>query len=92
MLSVTPQSPHFDNPEHAVSAARAANDLYADIVARHPDRFSAFAALPLPHLDAALTEMSRGLDDLGMAGVAVTTDILGRSLADPLFEAALLGR
>ncbi|APA99230.1 amidohydrolase family protein [Nocardia seriolae] len=92
VLSVTPQSPHFDNPEHAVSAARAANDLYADIVARHPDRFSAFAALPLPHLDAALTEMSRGLDDLGMAGVAVTTDILGRSLADPLFEAALLGR
>ncbi|UGT42631.1 amidohydrolase [Nocardia yamanashiensis] len=85
VLSVTPQSPHFDNPDHAGHAARVANDFYADIVQRHPARFSAFAALPLPHLDAALTEMARGLDDLGMAGVAVTTDILGRSLADPLF-------
>ena len=31
-------------------------------------RFAAFAALPLPHMDAALKELARGLDDLGMAG------------------------
>ncbi|MEV6072212.1 amidohydrolase family protein [Nocardia sp. NPDC052001] len=85
VLSVTPQSPHFTHHDHAVDAARLVNDQYADIVARHPDRFSAFVALPLPHIDAALKEMTRGLDDLGMAGVAVTTDILGRSLADPHF-------
>lgn len=85
VLSVTPQSPHFENADHAVHAARVANDLYADIVRQRSSRFSAFVALPLPHIDAALAEMARGLDDLGMAGVAVTTDILGRSLADPHF-------
>ncbi|AYF79218.1 amidohydrolase [Nocardia yunnanensis] len=85
VLSITPQSPHFARREHAVHAARLANDQYAELVGRHPDRFSAFAALPLPHLDAALTEMARALDELGMAGVAVTTDILGHSLADDRF-------
>ncbi|WP_433236875.1 amidohydrolase family protein [Streptosporangium sp. CA-135522] len=85
ILSVSPQVPHFARLQDAVHAATFANDLYADVVTRWPQRFSAFAALPLPHIDAALAELARALDTLGMAGVAVTTDVLGRSLADPIF-------
>ncbi|MEU9024007.1 amidohydrolase family protein [Actinomadura sp. NPDC048394] len=85
ILSISPQVPHFEERAHAVHAAAYANDLYAGVVADHPDRFSAFAALPLPHVDAALTELARALDDLDMAGAAVTTDVLGASLADPAF-------
>jgi predicted TIM-barrel fold metal-dependent hydrolase len=85
ILSSTPQSPHFAEREHAVQAARFINDQYASVVRRWPDRFGAFASLPLPHLPESLDEMRRALDDLGMAGVAVTTSILGRSLADPEF-------
>ncbi|GAB2520768.1 amidohydrolase family protein [Nocardia heshunensis] len=85
VLSVSPQNPHFEDPAAAIHSARVANDLYAEVVSEWPERFSAFAALPLPHVDAALEELTRALDQLGMAGATVTTDILGRSLADPLF-------
>ncbi|WP_203881612.1 amidohydrolase family protein [Planotetraspora kaengkrachanensis] len=83
VLSVSPRVPHFADEAQAVRAARLANDLYAEVTGRHPERFSAFAALPLPHMDATLKELARGLDELGMVGAAVTTDVLGASLADP---------
>jgi predicted TIM-barrel fold metal-dependent hydrolase len=86
VLSVSPQLPYFEDETHAVEAARAINDLYADLVRRYPTRFAAFAAIPLPHIDAALVEMERALDQLHMVGVTVATSVLGRSLADPEFE------
>src|SRR5215470_14987253 len=39
ILDICPQAPHFDNKEHAVNAARKANDLYAEAVSRWPKRF-----------------------------------------------------
>ncbi|MFF4423125.1 amidohydrolase family protein [Streptomyces sp. NPDC001549] len=45
-----------------MAPARAANDAYAELVARFPGRFRAFAALPLPHVDATLREVTRALD------------------------------
>ncbi|MFJ9338482.1 amidohydrolase family protein [Streptomyces sp. NPDC101733] len=86
VLSVAPQSPHLAAEAEAVAVARAANDAYAELVARFPGRFRAFAALPLPHVDAALREVARAFDDLGAVGVGVTTTLLGRTLADPLFR------
>lgn len=86
VLSVTPVSPHLADEAAAVRAAQLVNDEYAGIVAKHPERFRAFAALPLPHVDASLKELTRALDDLGMVGAAVTTSVLGRGLGDPLFD------
>lgn len=90
VLSVPPRSPHFADEARAVEVARFANDQYADFVRRYPDRFAAFAALPLPHVDASLTELGRALDELDMLGASVTTDVLGTPLADvsltPLWE------
>lgn len=85
VLSVAPQSPHLIGEPDAVALAGAANESYAELVARFPRRFRAFAALPLPHVDAALREAVQALDDLGAVGVGVTTTVLGRTLADPLF-------
>jgi predicted TIM-barrel fold metal-dependent hydrolase len=86
VLSVSPQLPYFEDEIHAIEAARAINDLYADLVRRYPTRFAAFAAAPLPHIDAALAEIERALDQLHMVGVTVATSVLGRSPADPEFE------
>ncbi len=82
ILSASPQLPHFDEEAHAVRAARLVNDEYAAVTAAHPDRFRAFAALPLPHVDASLAELARAMDELGMLGATITTSILGRSPAD----------
>jgi aminocarboxymuconate-semialdehyde decarboxylase len=83
VLSVSPRAPHFVDQAQAVRAAQLTNDEYAEYVRRYPQRFSAFAALPLPHMDATLKELSRCLDALGMLGATVTTDVLGIPLSDP---------
>ncbi|WP_406424309.1 amidohydrolase family protein [Streptomyces sp. NBC_01589] len=85
VLSVAPQSPHLIGEPDAVALAGAANESYAELVARFPGRSRAFAALPLPHVAAALREVVHALDDLGAVGVGVTTTVLGRTLADPHF-------
>jgi len=82
VLSASPQLPHGLDQAAAIDAARYVNDQYADLVARHPGRFAAFASLPLPHLDASFAELGRALDDLGMVGAAMTTTILDQALVD----------
>ena len=79
-------APYFDDAAQAVEAARTVNDALAAMVAYAPDRLAAFASLPLPHVDAALAEMARCLDELGMAGVTLQCFCKDRSIADPLFE------
>jgi aminocarboxymuconate-semialdehyde decarboxylase len=89
VLSTT-TAPYLDEEAHAVEAARFLNDLHADIVRKHPTRFSAFTALPLPHVDASLTELKRGMDELGMIGVGIQCFCLNMSVADdhfiPIYE------
>lgn len=85
ILSICPQAPHFENKEHAVNAARKANDLYAEVVNRWPKKFKAFAAVPLPHVDEALKELDRALGELKMVGATINTFIGNRSIADPAF-------
>jgi predicted TIM-barrel fold metal-dependent hydrolase len=86
VLSVSSMFPYFERAADAAEAAIEANDLYAELVARHPNRFEAFAAMPLPHVDAALKEVERALDKLGMIGVTVGTSVTNRSTVDEAFE------
>jgi len=85
VLSVGALQPYFANADEATAAARLANDLYADICQRYGGRFSAFATVPLPRIDAALTELARAIDVLGMVGVNLGCSIAGRTLDDPAF-------
>ncbi|WP_006242412.1 amidohydrolase family protein [Mycolicibacterium tusciae] len=86
VLSAAPQLPYADDADLAVAAARYVNDEYAAVVSAHPDRFRAFAATPMPHVDAAITEMNRALDGLGMVGVTMNTSVLHRAITEPDFE------
>jgi 6-methylsalicylate decarboxylase len=86
VLSACPQAPYFADGQAAARAARFVNDQYAELAGRYPANFRAFAALPMPHIDESLTEMRRGLDELGMAGVALNTSVLGHALAEPDYE------
>ncbi|WP_440524533.1 amidohydrolase family protein [Serratia sarumanii] len=86
ILSATPLSPHLEDEQAAVDAARRINDEYAELVARYPTRFRAIASLPLPHIDAALRELERAFTQLNMLGACITTSVLGLSIANPLFE------
>ncbi|MDT5330354.1 MAG: 6-methylsalicylate decarboxylase [Mycobacterium sp.] len=86
VLSAAPQLPYGDDAARAVAAACYVNDEYTALVSSHPDRFRAFAATPMPHIDAAVAEMCRAIDELGMVGVTMNTSILDRAITDPQFE------
>lgn len=59
------------DPKRAAEVARIANDHLAEEVARRPDRFQGFAALPLQDPDAAALEATRCIKELGFRGALV---------------------
>lgn len=88
ILSATPQLPFISNATDAAAAVRMINDVYAAIVERRPDRFRAYGALPLPHIEESLAEIAYIFDELGreagFLGVAMNTFVgADGSLTDP---------
>jgi predicted TIM-barrel fold metal-dependent hydrolase len=74
--------------DHALARdlARRYNDYCANLVYRYPQRFGAFATLPLPDVNAALLELEYALDTLHLDGVILMSSYEGRYLGDPAFE------
>src|SRR5207247_11148687 len=69
-----------------VSLARFANDLYHDLVKQDPGHFAAFGTVPLPHVDAAIEELGRCIETLGMLGINIGCSVNGQPLEAPEFE------
>jgi predicted TIM-barrel fold metal-dependent hydrolase len=86
VLSPAASPPYAEKEADAVAAARLINDCYAELAQKYPGRFNAVVSLPLPHIDASLREMERGLDQLGMLGVSMTCSCFDRSTAETEFE------
>ncbi len=84
------RAPYGESEADAVAAARIGNDIYAALVQRYPEQFKSFVSLPLPHIDASLKELERGMDELGMIGVNLHISALDRSVAEdeflPIYE------
>ena len=59
VLSNSGPGPDLVPGPEGIAMARAMNDHLATAIARHPDRFAGFAALPLQSPDAAAAELSR---------------------------------
>jgi len=57
--------------KRAIVVARQANDALASEVSKRPDRFAAFAALPMQDPDAAMAELTRCIKELGFVGALV---------------------
>ena len=86
VLSPAGSPPYAEKLDDAVHATRLLNDTYHDLTKQHPDKLAAFVSLPLPHIDASLQEMERGLDELGMLGVTMNCSVFDRSTAEEEFE------
>lgn len=61
----------ISEPKRAVDVAKEANDVLAEHVRKRPDRFSAFAALPMQDPEAACRELERCVKDLKFVGALV---------------------
>jgi 6-methylsalicylate decarboxylase len=92
ILSVsTPGTTFLPAPADAAALARDLNDYSADLVASHADRFGFFATVPMPHIDEAVAETVRALDELKADGVVLLANSAGTYLGedgqDDLFAA-----
>ena len=74
---------YWDEPNAASSLCRLLNDATAEVVASHRDRLFGVCTVPLQDPEAAVTEMNRGIDELGMVGIGLGTNVDGRLLSDP---------
>ncbi|HEY8579814.1 MAG TPA: amidohydrolase family protein [Beijerinckiaceae bacterium] len=72
--------------EDARELARVGNDAMAEICAKHPDRFPAFAAtISMLDIDSALAEIDRAVGQLGARGIQIFTNVAGKPLDRPEF-------
>jgi predicted TIM-barrel fold metal-dependent hydrolase len=74
--------PH--TPDQELEITRAANAQVHAAVSAHPDRFAAFAALPMSDPAAAVTELDRTVTELGFKGALINGRADGRFLDDPI--------
>jgi aminocarboxymuconate-semialdehyde decarboxylase len=80
--SISTPGVHTGDSETARTLARRCNELSAELVRDHPDRFGGFACLPLPDVDNSLEELSYALDILKLDGIVVFSNALGIYLGD----------
>jgi predicted TIM-barrel fold metal-dependent hydrolase len=73
----------------ALRLSRLLNELFAETIQSRPDRFGAFASLPMPHLDDSLEEVAFALDELQLDGVMLSTSYDGKYLGSADFDAML---
>ena len=71
VLSVMLPMPQMLSAETAVPLAAKINGELHGMVTAHPDRFAAFALLPVTVPDAAADELERAVSELGFAGPVV---------------------
>ncbi|WP_371367839.1 amidohydrolase family protein [Pseudomonas sp. QL9] len=90
ILSLSAPGVCFGEARAAAELARRCNEYAADLGQRHPGRFGSFAALPLPHTDAACAEAIHALDTLGADGVVLLASNAGVFLGDPRLEALMV--
>jgi len=80
------------NQKTEVKLAKAANDGIRDIVEDNPERFIGIATLPLTNIIDTLDEMKRAIEDLGMKGIQIHSNIRGKPIDskefDPIFQLA----
>lgn len=84
-LSINDPGPEWFGDEGPV-VARILNNFVADIVRNHPTRFFGLCVLPLQDMAASLVELDRCVNQLGMKGVLLYTNIAGRFPDEPEFR------
>src|ERR1700736_1119272 len=68
---------YLADPALGAAICRAGNDALAAVVARAPERFAAFATVPLQSPPDAVAELRRAVEQLGCWGVEIGSSVGG---------------
>lgn len=83
---------YWSNSEAGLELARSQNDFIASVVKKYPDRFVGMGTVPLQDVNLAIAEMERAVNELGLKGIQIGSNVNGQNLDDsslyPFFEAA----
>ena len=82
-----PMHRYWAEPELALALTRTTNEAVAAHCRKAPRQLHGLGTLPLQHPDLAVAELEYAMGDLGLRGVSVSTNVDGRELADPAFDA-----
>jgi aminocarboxymuconate-semialdehyde decarboxylase len=86
VASISTPGVHLGDDAAARNLARQVNEYLAGIKRDRPDRFGAFAVLPLPDVEGSLLQIADALDVLELDGVSIFTNAGGRYLGDSHFD------
>src|SRR5258708_15831539 len=87
VLSPIPVTFAYDfSAQGALELAQMQNEEIAEAVAASPEHFIGLGTVPLQDPDSAANEVRGVVNALGLAGVEIGTNIMGRNLDDPGLE------
>ena len=86
ILSISSPGVFFGNASDTRDLARDMNEIGRRAVVDHPGRFGLFASLPLPDVDAAVTEIAWCSEHLDVNGFVLLTNYAGTYAGDASFE------
>jgi aminocarboxymuconate-semialdehyde decarboxylase len=87
LLSVLPQTVAYDEePGVALALSQLQNEHIAALVKRYPDRFLGLGAVPLQSPETAAAELRRCMNELGLRGMMIGSNVNGRNFDDPALE------
>ena len=67
--------------------ARTVNEAVAGHCRKAPDRLARLGTVPMQHPGPAVAELEYAVHGPGLRGISVSTNVDGRELADPDFDA-----
>ena len=83
---------YWAKDDDALDLSKLLNDHIANIINEYPKRFGGLGTVPLQNPDLAISELERCMNDLGLFGVQIGSNVNGINLNDdklfPFFEAA----
>ena len=72
---------NYDLPgDVGAGIARECNDYVAELTRSHPDRFAGMATLPMQDVGAAVTELERSVNELGLKGAQIADHVNNKTL------------
>ena len=83
-VSPAPQQTYYwAEPGLGLEVSRMINDRLAEIVAQWPERFVGLGTVPLQNVELAVIELERCVKKLGLRGVEINPNVVGKDLTDP---------